>query len=259
MAFWLIAAAANLIVGALVGLTGVAGFLLPIIYTGPLGLEVTEGLALSFAAFIVSGALGSFHYHRAGNLDVPFGLRLGAGSLAGAILGVKLNLIIPEHMVKTLLYVVVLLSGISILLRKDGAGKDKAEKQRAGQRPEAWSIVRHLPATLLLGFFTGAICALSGAGGPVLVMPLLVVLGINIRTAVGVALFDSVFIGLPACAGYLLQCSPVKLLPIMAVALIFHGTGVAFGSKNAVRINQTVLKKGIAVFSIMVAIWKLFL
>ena len=57
MVFWMIVMAANLVVGAFVGLTGVAGFLLPIVYTGPLGMGVTEGLALSFAAFIVSGAL----------------------------------------------------------------------------------------------------------------------------------------------------------------------------------------------------------
>ncbi len=248
MVFWMIVMAANLVVGAFVGLTGVAGFLLPIVYTGPLGMGVTEGLALSFAAFIVSGALGSVNYNKAGNLDIPFGIRLSLGSLAGAVLGVKLNLIIPESTVKVILYVVVLLSGISILLRKD-------KRQEEGGR--AYVISDHLAATLILGFVTGAVCSLSGAGGPVLVMPLLVVLGIGIRTAVGVALFNSVFIGIPACIGYMMQCSVKDILPVMAAALVFHGIGVVYGSRNAVKINQILLKKGIAVFSILIAIWKL--
>ena len=250
MVFWMIVMAANLVVGASVGLTGVAGFLLPIVYTSPLGMGVTEGLALSFAAFIVSGALGSVNYNKAGNLDIPFGIRLSLGSLAGAVLGVKLNLIIPESTVKVILYVVVLLSGISILLRKD---KSQEESGRA------YVISDHLAATLILGFVTGAVCSLSGAGGPVLVMPLLVVLGIGIRTAVGVALFNSVFIGIPACIGYMMQCSVKDLLPVMAAALVFHGIGVVYGSRNAVKINQILLKKGIAVFSILIAIWKLAL
>ncbi len=249
MVFWLIVMAANLVVGAFVGLTGVAGFLLPIVYTGSLAMGVTEGLALSFAAFIVSGALGSVNYKKAGNLDIPFGIRLSLGSLLGAALGVKLNLIIPESMVKILLYVVVLLSGVSILLRKDKKGEE-------GNK--GYVISEHLAATLVLGFVTGVICALSGAGGPVLVMPLLVVLGISIRTAVGVALFNSVFIGIPACIGYMMQCDIRSLLPVMAAALVFHGVGVFFGSRNAVRINQNLLKKGIAVFSILISIWKLF-
>lgn len=250
MVFWMIVMAANLVVGAFVGLTGVAGFLLPIVYTSPLGMGVTEGLALSFAAFIVSGALGSVNYNKAGNLDIPFGIRLSLGSLAGAVLGVKLNLIIPESTVKVILYVVVLLSGISILLCKD---KSQEESGRA------YVISDHLAATLILGFVTGAVCSLSGAGGPVLVMPLLVVLGIGIRTAVGVALFNSVFIGIPACIGYMMQCSVKDLLPVMAAALVFHGIGVVYGSRNAVKINQILLKKGIAVFSILIAIWKLAL
>ncbi len=250
MVFWMIVMAANLVVGAFVGLTGVAGFLLPIVYTGPLGMGVTEGLALSFAAFIVSGALGSVNYNKAGNLDIPFGIRLSLGSLAGAVLGVKLNLIIPESTVKVILYVVVLLSGISILLRKDRC------QEEGGM---AYVISDHLAATLILGFVTGAVCSLSGAGGPVLVMPLLVVLGIGIRTAVGVALFNSVFIGIPACIGYMMQCSVKDLLPVMAAALVFHGIGVVYGSRNAVKINQILLKKGIAVFSILIAIWKLAL
>lgn len=251
MIFWIIVIASNLVVGALVGLCGVAGFLLPLVYTGPLGMEVTEGLALSFAAFILSGALGSANYKKAGSLDIPFGIRLSAGSLAGALLGVKLNLVIPESAVKILLYLVVLLSGISILLRKEKAGAGSDAK------PDGYQISKHLPATLALGFVTGMICSMSGAGGPVLVMPLLAVLGINIRTAVGVALFNSIFIGIPACIGYMMQCSLSKIFPVMAAALLFHGIGVTFGSKNAVRINQVLLKKGIGVFSILIALWKL--
>lgn len=282
MGFWIIVTAANLVVGALVGLCGVAGFLLPLVYTGPLGMEVTEGLALSFAAFILSGVLGSANYRKAGSLDVAFGIRLSIGSLAGAILGVGLNLIIPEAAVKTLLYLVVLLSGISILLRKEKtkatknlpregqaakesqtiqegqAAKESQAVQEGQAAPKSIGISSNLPATLGLGFATGAICSMSGAGGPVLVMPLLVVFGIEVRTAVGVALFNSIFIGIPACIGYLSQCSGTKLLPVMAAALISHGIGVTFGSRNAVRINQVLLKKGIGVFSILIALWKLF-
>ena len=242
----LMTAAANLVVGGLVGLCGVAGFLLPMFYTAGLGMNVSEGLALSFAAFIVSGALGSWNYKKAGNLDLAFGLRLSAGSLAGAILGVVLNLVIPEEQVKMLLYLVVLLSGISILLRKDS-------KKGTQSGAAKFSIEKNLPMTLLLGFLTGAVCSMSGAGGPVLVMPLLVVFGISIRTAVGVALFNSIFIGIPAVAGYLAQCDMKKTLPVLLAALAAHAVGVYYGSKNAERINQGILKKGVAVFSIVIA------
>lgn len=251
MVFWLIILAANLTVGLFVGMTGVAGFLLPMLYAGSMGMSVPESLSLSFAAFLVSGVLGAFNYYKAGNLNFPFAMRLSTGSLAGAVLGVKLNMVIPEDNVKLILYLVVLLSGISILMRKESAGK---EDRGHG----SFLIAKHLLATLILGFLTGLVCALSGAGGPVLVMPLLVVFGIDIRTAIGVSLLNSVFIGIPACIGYMAQCSVIALLPVLSAALAAHGLGVYIGSKNAVRINQTLLKKGIAVFSIIIAVSKLF-
>lgn len=254
MVIGLIAAAVNFAVGIIVGLCGVAGFLLPMFYTSVLGMRVSEGLALSFTAFIASGILASLNYHRAGNLDVGFGLRLSAGSLVGAILGVYLNQIIPEERAKLFLYLVVLLSGISILCRKDKPFSAESGSSPAPQ--PGFSIKNHLLPTLLLGFFTAAVCSLSGAGGPVLLMPLLVLLGIPIRTAVGVALFNSIFIAVPAAAGYLMQCTFMEILPMLIVALIAHGAGVFYGSKNAARINQELLKKGVAVFSIGIAIWK---
>ncbi len=252
MMIWLMTAAANLVVGALVGLCGVAGFLLPMFYTAVLKMGVSEGLALSFTAFILSGILGSRNYQKAGNLDVRFGLRLSAGSLAGAILGVYLNQRIPEEQVKILLYLVVLLSGISILCRKEG----RASSGEKGA--SSFNIKEQLPLTLLLGLATGAVCSLSGAGGPVLVMPLLVLLGLPVHTAVGVALFNSIFIGIPAAAGYLMQCDLSSILPVLVVAFLSHGVGVFYGSRYAVRINQGLLKKGVAVFSIGIALWKLF-
>lgn len=249
MVFWLIVIGANLVVGSLVGMAGVSGFLLPIVYTGVLSMGVTEGMTLSFASFILAGALGAFNYRRAGNLDIPFGIRLSLGSLAGAVLGVKLNLVIPEATVRAILSLVVFLSGCSILL-------SKGNREENGKC--AYLISEHIPATLALGAATGAVCAMAGAGGPILVTPLLVLMGTDIRLAVGVALFNSVFIGIPACIGYMLHCDMKSLLPVMAVSLGVHGVGVVFGSRNAVRINKVLLKKGIAVFSVLIALWMLF-
>ena len=44
----------------------------------------------------------------------------------------------------------------------------------------------------------------SSAGGPILVMPILVVLGFRIREVIAIALFDSIFIAIPSSVGYLL-------------------------------------------------------
>ena len=196
---------------------------------------------ISFAAFLISGILGPVNYYKSGNLDLKTAGVLSTGSFVGALAGVKINLLIPADTMKIILYLIVLLSGISILLRKDKPGN--TEKKA----------VQSVPFYLVLG-------AVTGAGGPVLVMPILTLLGIPAYTAVGISLFDSIFSAVPSAAGYLIAAAGNKevflLLPVLLVA---HGIGVFAGSKNATKSNQTLLKRIVAVASIAIACIKLFL
>ena len=241
----------NLLVGACIGLTGIAGFLLPMFYTGFLGMPAGESLALSFSAFLISGVLGSVTYYRQGNLDLKPAVILSAGSLPGALAGVWVNLLIPEDVMQMILYIVVLVSGISILLRKD-AKTDGPERQMTVAGTKAVLF-------FLLGVATGAVCAASGAGGPVLVMPLLTLIGFPAHTAVGISLFNSVFIALPAAGGYLWSgAENTEMFLLLIPVLIAHGIGVAFGSRNAEKINPVTLKRIVAAGSIAIALIKLF-
>lgn len=113
---------------------------------------------ISFAAFLISGILGSVNNYKSGNLDLKTAGVLSAGSFVGALAGVKINLLIPADTMKIILYLIVLLSGISILLRKDKPGN--TEKKA----------VQSVPFYLVLGAVTGAVCAAFGAGGPVLLV-----------------------------------------------------------------------------------------
>ena len=121
MTTYLIIIIANILIGGMIGLTGVAGFLLPILYSGFMGMPTAQALALSFFAFLISGVLGAWNYYKAKNLDLRLAVMISLGSLIGAVIGVRLNLLIDEAVVKKILYTVVLLSGISILLMKDNA------------------------------------------------------------------------------------------------------------------------------------------
>ena len=88
-------------------------------------------------------------------------------------------------------------------------------------------------------------------------MPLLVVFGVPVKTAVGVALFNSIFIAVPSCIGYSLQCDPAEMAVLLAVSMISHGIGVWAGSRNTSFLKPEALKKGVAVFSVLLAVFKL--
>lgn len=243
-----LAALGSCAVGLFIGWCGVAGFLLPILFVSACGLNVTESLLLSFLCFAVSGAIGSWNYHRRGELPLRPALILSAGSLAGGLLGAALGGLLAAETVKKVLYVVVFLSGLAIAVREL-----RPPKEAGGSS----SFPKLLPL-LLLGFATALLCALSGAGGPVLVMPLLVAMGVPAKTAVGTALLDSVFIALPAVAVYGSRCASLAaLLPILSAAVLGHALGVSAGSVTAAHVPQSLLKRGVAVFSICFSLFML--
>ena len=191
---YLIIIVGNFLIGGMIGLTGIAGFLLPMLYSGFLGMSSAQGLALSFFAFLISGILGAYNYYRAKNLNLKPAVWISMGSFVGAVGGVRLNLLMEEGIVKKILYLVVLLSGISILLRKDE--KEERKKSRPGQKMPLW---------FWLAFGVGDWSDLRPlrAGGPILVMPLLVVFGVPVKTAVGIALLIL----------FLLRSHPVSDMP----------------------------------------------
>lgn len=232
--------AANFIVGILLGLSSVAGFLLPIFYISIRNLNTTEALALSFFAFVISGIIGSINFYKYGFLKLSPGLWISIGSIMGSVLGVSLNLLISESTVKFILYLVVLLSGLSILFRKNSERDIAPIENKVG--------------LIFIGLVTGVLCSLSGAGGPILVLPILILLGFKVHVGVAIALFNSIFIGIPAFIGYFINSNTDLIIHYIPIIIISHGIGVYIGSKYSKKINQTLLKKTIAIFSIVIAI-----
>lgn len=238
-----------ILTGLFIGWSGIAGFLLPILFIDYNGFTSVQALAISFLCFAAGGVIGSAGYYRKGQLELPLAVKLSVGSLIGASAGAVIGGRIDQAAVKIILYLVVLLSGISILIREILGGRGWKSAQ-TGRQPATAALV-------CLGILTGLICALSGAGGPVLVMPLLVVLGINAKSAVAAALFDSVFIALPSIVIYGASGGFAGVLPVTLLALVTHSLGVAAGTLTSSYIRQKPLKYGVAIFSIIFASYML--
>lgn len=237
----------NLIIGILLGMSGISGFLLPLIYVGFLGLPVHDSLALSFLSFAVSGIIGAYSYWKSKNMDLKLALFLSLGSLPGAFLGVQINMLISDFLAKLLLYLFILLAGLSIIFKKNN---ENTVIKRS-------FLLNHSIIVVLLGFLTAAICALTGAGGPILLVPLLVNLGINIRVAVGVSLLNSVFIAIPSIFGYFSSANMETISTLVIASLLGTIIGILTGTRLANKVPLHHLKILIAIITILSSVYML--
>jgi uncharacterized membrane protein YfcA len=155
-------------VGVLIGAIGVGGVLLPpaLVYAG--GLDVHVAAGTSSWCFLFTGVVGTLAYAR--TRAVPWALTgwLTLAIAPAAVLGALVNGLVSATVVWLLLGAITL-----------GAGVHRLGSRRGGERTG-------LPrsAALAIGAAVGFGSAMTGTGGPVLLVPVLLVLGMAPVTAI---------------------------------------------------------------------------
>lgn len=243
----LLTTVANAVIGFIVGACGVSGFLLPMFYMALTDFSVPEALVLSYWVFVTSSPLSMVGCKEGVSREKKTLGWLCVGSALGAMLGVKLNSFFSPKGVKIILYVVVLLAGIYIVINESRKKPDDGENRSA-----------HLdsrPFMFMFGVVTGTICAIGGSGGPILVMPLLATMGMEVHTAMAVGLLDSLFVSVPAFVGYVRNVNVSSLTVYMIVVLLAYGISMFIGRKLSSRVPSKPLKKAVGVFSIIISIY----
>jgi uncharacterized membrane protein YfcA len=208
---------AALLVGVLIGCVGIGGVLLPpaLVYLGGLGFHLAA--ATSTWAFLFCGAAGTLSYSGNRGIDWRMATWLGAGVVPTAIAGARANTALPEGLLVALLAALMVLTGADALLR---GSADREGARRLGA-----------PALLAVGAFVGFGSALTGTGGAVLLVPVLLLLRTPVLAAVGAAQAVSLPIVAFSTTGYLLYGS-VDFALGTAAGLV-GAVGVVVGARIA--------------------------
>lgn len=209
-----------LVSGLLIGCIGIGGVLLvPCLSLA--GVDVHQAIGASMFSFIFSGAIGMWLYARHGSIDWRSAAWLSVGAAPGALLGAFL----AAHMSGDILLVLV---GATVAF----AG------WRALRRPTSKAVpgeVRFTPLLLIgIGGAVGVGSALTGTGGPVLLVPLLMWLATPVLTSVGLSQVIQIPIALMASLANVWTGS----LELVLAAVL--SIGVTFGSAIGARIAHAV-------------------
>ena len=168
--------ALTLLAGVLIGATGIGGVLLVPILNGVEGLSLSDAIAASALAFAFPGALAIWRLRRSSAPAHAQGDALALWLMLGALPGAMLGAAWVHHAdTKVLL-------GLLALVALFSGGRGLMKRPVASQA--SWTISRRL--AIFLGAVVGLGSGLTGTGGPVLLMPLLMaLLGIWNRNFLG--------------------------------------------------------------------------
>ena len=231
----------GVLIGAALGLLGGGGSVLTVpIFVYVLGFAPKEAIAMSLAVVGATSAFGTASHWRSGNVNLRVAGAFGGVAMLATLFGVRLARFVPGTM-QLIIFGAVMLAAAVFMLR----GCAPCGEETIAQ--PAMSALKVVPGALLIGALTGIV----GVGGGFLIVPALVLMGMSLREAVGTSLLIITGTCVVGVLGYLGHVS----LDWAAVTVVAAGTlpGIALGSYLHQFVPQAILRRGFAVFLVVMA------
>ncbi len=245
------------LVGTLAGMLGIGGGLIivpALVYlltqqlSLPLDLAMPMAVATSLATIIFTGSSSARTHYVMGNIEPRLLLWTSTGVIAGATLGALLATLISGVWLKNLFALLVIAVALQMIFGRPPSGAVKP------------------PSLLLLlcSLVAGVLSALMGIGGGVLLVPLLLWFGMDMRKAIGTASLCGVLIALFGSLSFVIagwsrtDFPPGALgyvyLPALAGIIITSVFAAHYGARWGQKLNVALLKKLLAGMLVLVSL-----
>ena len=163
----------SLLVGVLIGSVGIGGVLLVPILTYVFDFDIHGAIAVAMFGYLFTGFVGLIIYGKHGSIDWSMAFWLICGAMPGAFLGSILVSITPGQWLEFLIAAFLFFS----------SGKAFFSDQKEYKHGSKLSQL----SLLSIGIITGIGSALSGTGGPLVLVPVMVFLKVTTHTAIGLS------------------------------------------------------------------------
>jgi uncharacterized protein len=243
----LLLAAATLLLGVCVGMSGYGGFLVPPLLVWLAAFDdPRRAVAHALVAASVPALLGAILYRRRHRIPLLLVVVLCAGTVPGIVAGKALTSVVPATGLQVLIGAAVLAAGLLLLVRPAGA-----EPATSTSRP-GWLV----PLTLGAGVLSGVAGVVVGVGGPLVTTPLLLAGGVALAPAVGAGLANSVLVCLLG-AGSLLTDVTLDAT-VVVVTAVPQLVGVVLGVWLHPRVDAVSLTRVVSAVAVVVGIGFIF-
>jgi len=227
----------GLAAGLLIGCVGIGGVILvPLLsYVG--GVDIHTAIAGAMFAYLISGAMGTLVYARHGSIRWGLTLSMWLGAMPAAFAGALAASVLSTRLLELCIGLLTVISGLHAL------------KKRAGQGEEAEPSLSK-PVLTMIGSVTGFLSSLTGTGGPLVLIPILLWFRLPALTAIGLSQAIQLPIAALATGGNFLAGT---LDLIMGCAI---GAGISLGTwgggKLAHRLPKATLRTLVSILLVLV-------
>lgn len=225
--------------GLMIGCIGIGGVILVPALVFLAGVPIKVSIPAAMMAYILSGLVATAVFAR--NKSIRWGTAtwLCVGATPTAFVGAWAVSVVNPRLLEVCLGLLTLLSGLNAL-----------KTQNAPGTPE--SVVSNT-ALFFVGTVTGFLSSISGTGGPLVLVPILISIRVPVLVAVGLSQVIQVPVAIAATFGNVLygQVDPV-LGGVLAAALT---VGSWYGARLAHVVPRATLRRIVSVVLVVVGIF----
>lgn len=225
----------GLFAGLLIGAVGIGGVILvpALVYFG--GIPIHTAIAAAMMSYLLTGLIGTLVYAGRNSIQWSMATWLCAGAMPAALAGALAAGRASSLLLEVLIGLLTAASGIHALRP---VGDDARSTAVSG------------PALGLIGAVTGFGSALSGTGGPLILVPILMWLELPVLTAIALSQAIQLPIALLATAGNFLSGDlDLTLGALLAVGL---AVGTFVGARIAHAVPRAALRRAVAIVLVVV-------
>ncbi|MCW8827654.1 MAG: sulfite exporter TauE/SafE family protein [Gammaproteobacteria bacterium] len=241
---------AGLATGIVLGLFGSGGSIVTtpaLLYL--LDVEPKSAIAMSLGIVALTATITSLQHWMKGNVNLKVTAVFGLFGIFGTYAGARLGVITPV-VVQLTLFALVMYAAAWRMLRP--ARPHRSAGAAAVVNEEVCDSGRCMMHVAMHGIVVGALTGLVGVGGGFLIVPALVLLSrLPMKQAIGTSL---AIVAIKSYAGFAGYVGDVSIdYGLMAVFTTVAIAGSVAGTQFAHRISGEALKKGFAIFLMLVA------
>lgn len=219
--------------GALIGIGG--GVIIVPILVLIFDVPIKSAIAISLISVCATSIGGASRYLNSGKADFRLGLFLETTTVAGAICGGMIALLVRQSILAVMFSILLFYTAITMILNKEN-GKDSNMEYK---HTEPVGMIKYI--VLALSFVGGNLSSLLGVGGGIVKVPIMnLILKLPIKVSAATSTY---MIGITTAAGsivYLIK----GMVDYQVAAPLILGTylGSGMGAKITTRIHSTVIK-----------------
>ncbi len=228
-----VSALLGFLAGISVGCIGIGGVILVPALVYIAGVPLHAAIPSAMAGYIWTGVVGTRVFLKRSTFNWSSSLPLWLGAIPAAVFGAVVTTMTPTSILELVIAALTIVSGIQALMRRPQGKKMAAE----------FNLPK--PVGVGVGAVTGFLSALTGTGGPTVLIPILFWLDVPALLAIGAA--QGIQLPISVLATFS-NAAGGTLRPMLALVLgLSLSVGALLGAKLAHRLDQESLRRIAAV------------